>query len=261
MKHKILIAADKHTSTELLLTKVQTLLNETHLKYISVFLLDKLIQPKAVVTARGRADEEVLERIEFEMQFEREATSRWMNFQSLKSFEDLDELVSYSTVCDLLLLEHVDVFERFGTKNIQTLIDRVHCPVVILPNQLEHDSIVIVNDSSLDIVNLTKSFLNLFNPELRKLPLSVFVDSPETESHILNERAFVDYLKLYFKNIGTQLMDCDAASCIQEFIHKEGVKPILLMNSRSMKMFNESKFFKSGPIENVIAFVIKGEDK
>ena len=263
MKHKILIAVDKHSSTELLLAKVQAILNSTHLKYVSAFMLDGLLERKAVTagTSKGRMKDDVLAKIEFEMQFEKEATSRWMNFEVLRDFEDIDQLASYSTVCDLLLIENIHAFEEYESKELQELIEKVHCPVAVLPAEVEHDSIIIVNDSSLDVVSLTKSFLNLFKPKFRELPVSVFVDTPENDSHINNEKAFIDYLKLYFKNMGIQLMDCDAAQCVKEYLNKEHQKPIMLMNSKSMQEFAKQELFKSGPIENLIAFVIKSEEK
>lgn len=242
---------------------MQSLLNTTHMKYVSAFKLDAVLAPKHVPALKSAeaSQNDFLERIEFEMNFQKEATSRWMNFEVMREFQGIDRLVSYSTVCDLLLIENVGTFEQYEEKQMQEMIDRVHCPVVILPERVEHDSIIIVNDSSLDIVNLTKSFLNIFKPELRKLPVSVFVETPEHEEHIHNEKAFIDYLKLYFKNIGTQLMDCDAGSCIEEYLHKESLKPIILMNSKSMRSFKQQYFFKSGPIENLVAFVIKSQEK
>jgi len=246
----------------MLLSKVESLLNTTHMKYVSAFKLDSVLKPKTVTAGKeqGEPQHDFIEKIEFEMNFQKEATARWMNFEAMKDFEDVDQLVSFSTVCDLLLIESLHAFEQYDKKEMQELIDRVHCPVAILPENVDHDSIIIVNDSSLDIVQLTKSFLNLFKPELRKLPVSVFVDTPENDAHISNERVFIDYLKLYFKNMGTQLMDCDPASCIEEYLSKEHLKPIILMNSKSMKNFGDHKFFNSGPIENLIAFVIKSEE-
>jgi hypothetical protein len=246
----------------MLLAKVQSLLNDTHMKYVSAFKLDSLLRPKAIASAKRKVQsDEIIEKIEFEMHFEKEATARWMNYEVMKDFEDVEQLISYTTVCDLLLIENVNAFEQYDRQELQDLIQRVHCPIAILPERVDHDSIIIVNDSSLDIVSLTKSFLNLFKPELRKLPVSVFVDTPENDSHIHNEKAFIDYLKLYFKNIGIQLMDCDEASCVEEYLSKESLKPIILMNTKSMKSFSQKSFFKSGPIENLITFVIKSDEK
>jgi len=262
LKHKILIAVDSQTSTDMLLAKVQSLLNSTHVKYVSAFKLDGLLTPKALIPAqRENGSDDILQKIEFEMDFEKETTSRWMNFEVMKEFEGVDQLISYTTVCDLLLIENVNAFEQYDNQELQDLIQKVHCPIAILPERVDHDSIIIVNDSSLDIVSLTKSFLNLFKPELRKLPVSVFVDTPENDSHIHNEKAFIDYLKLYFKNIGIQLMDCDEASCVEEHLSKERLKPIILMNTKSMKGFSQKSFFKSGPLENLITFVIKSDEK
>lgn len=247
----------------MLLTKVQSLLNTTHMKYVSLFRIDQIFEPKLVLsnTLVANNEEEVVSKIEFELQFEREATERWMNFQSIKEFSSLDQLVSYSTVCDLLLIENIEAFQKYGVENVQQIIDRVHCPVAILPDQLAYNELVIINDNSLNIIALTKSFLNLFTPDLRNLPLSVFVDGPESEVHINNERAFINYLKLYFKNIGIQLLDDEPVVCIKEFMHKEKVNPFVLMSSDCIAGFKEQGFFKSGPIGNLIAFVIKSGEE
>jgi len=220
-------------------------------------MLDSVLKAKVIAGETKSKDDQILERIEFEMGFQKEAATNWMNFEMLKEFGSIEELASYTTVCDLLLIENANGFENYSQTDIEAMMNKVHCPIAVLPDKVEHDSIVIVNDSSLDIVKLTKSFLNLFRPELRELPVSVFVDTPENDSHILNERAFIDYLKLYFKNMGIQLMDCGAASCVQDFINKENLHPILLINSESLKDFANQSIFKSGPLESSITFVVK----
>lgn len=259
MKHKVLIAVDQQTDTESLLDRVESLLNRSHTKYLSLILLDELFQEK-LVPANGneKNGDHILKKIEYEINFEKEASARWMNLELSRDIASFDQLASQSTVADLMLFERKSLLDNYGESQLNQLVESVNCPVAILPDHNDHDSILVVHDGAMNVIHMVKSFVNIFNLDLRELPVSLFVSDPDNNFQIDTEKAFIDYLKLYFKDIGIQLMDCDAATCLKDHIRKEHLQPIVLMNSTTCREFISQKIFNSKITKNATTFIFKG---
>lgn len=259
LKHKVLLAVDQQTDTESLLNRVEGLLNKSHTKYLSLILLDELFKQKLVTAnASGYSGENILKKIEYEVNFEKEATARWMNLELARDISNFDQLATQSTVADLVLFERQSILDNYGEDQLNQLVSAVNCPVAILPDHEAHDSIIVVHDGSMKVVPTVKSFINMFSLELRQLPVSVFVSDPDNNFQIDSEKVFIDYLKLYFKDIGIQLMDCDAAVCLKDHIRKEHLRPILLMNATTCSDFIHQKIFNSKITKNAATFIFKG---
>lgn len=241
------------------MNRIESLLNKSHTKYLSLILLDELFQQKLVhANNEGHGGEQIIKKIEYEINFEKEATARWMNLELVRDITSLGQLASQSTVADLMLFERKSLMDYYGEDQLNQLVESVNCPVAVLPENENHDSIVVVHDGSKSIVHTVKSFINIFNTDLRELPVSVFVSDPGNTFQIDSEKVFIDYLKLFFKDIGIQLMDCDAGVCLTDHIKKEKLHPILLMNSNTCKDFINQKIFNSKITNSATTFIFKG---
>ena len=259
MKHKVLIAVDQLTDTESLLNRIESLLNKSHTKYLSLILLDEIFQESLVsANAASGPGDKILKKIEYEINFEKEATARWMNLELARDIVSIDQLASQSTVADLMLFERKSLLDNYGEEQLNQLVQAVNCPVAVLPENQEHDSIVVIHDGSRNVVHMVKSFINIFNTDLRSLPVSLFVSDPDNNFQIDSEKVFIDYLKLFFKDIGIQLMDCDAGVCLKDHIKKEQLQPILLMNTNTCQDFINQKIFNGKITLNATTFIFKG---
>lgn len=233
MKHKILLATEQKADLDNLLQRLETLLNETHTKYVSAFYLAELQKEKLVAsngqTVNGLRD--LVDKIEEEAKFESLANDHGMNFDIIKSVSGKNRLGSLSTVFDLAVFE-ASVFDDYDERLLMNLLEELRCSILILPEDISINEIVVVNDGTMDSVRMVKSFLNMFDPELRNLPVSVYLLDPDTNFDIETEKVFVDYLKLYCKNIGVQMLCDDPIKSIIDQLSTPGIRHKL--NGRSI---------------------------
>ncbi len=259
MKHKILLATEHKADLENLLQRLKSLLNKTHSKYLSAYNLAELMKEKLVM-ANGQSLNglgELVDKIEEEAKMESIANDFGMNFELIKSIAGKNRLGSLSTVFDLAVFES-SVFDEYDESFMLNILEELRCSVLILPENIELDEIIVVNDGTMDSIRMVKTFLNTFDPELRNLPVSVYLLDPDTNFDIESEKVFVDYLKLYCKNIGVQMLCEDPVKSIIDQVTIPGRKPFLMPGvTEAAKEFNQqmilNKDFRETPI-----FIFKG---
>ena len=259
MKHKILLATEHKVDLDDLLHRLKSLLNKTHTKYVSAFFLSEL-QKEKLVTVNGQSLnglDDLVGKIEEEARMESQVNDFGMNFDLIKSITGKNRLSSLSTVFDLAVFES-SVFDEYDETFLMNVLDDLRCSILVLPPNIELNELLVVNDGTMDSIRMVKSFLNIFDPELRNLPVSVYLLDPDTNFDIESEKVFVDYLKLYCKNIGVQMLCEDPIKSIIDQISTPGIKPFLMPGiTNEAREFNQqmilNKDFRQTPI-----FIFKG---
>ena len=228
MKHKILIALDAHELKPVLFADLRHFLNSTETNLLTGIFLPDYFEKKSGNTIQKRP-ENLVSKVAFEIGMEHEAASFDMEFEMFKGTLDDEMLRSLSTVADLMIVDQ-KVLQKYGGEDmLRDLLKFVSCPVLVLPRGMKIESLVMVHDGTVSSVQAVKHFLHLFNPSFRTLPLSVLVSGPSSKNDIQNEKVFIEYLKLFFKDIGIQLMDDEPVHCLVKSVEAASEKPLLLI--------------------------------
>lgn len=233
MKHKILLATNASDEFGNLLKDLLNLLNKTHKKYVSAFS-PKNFQSNKLVMANAGVDERLIPLDHLVNNFEREAvlakkaSDYNIDFEWIHETLNDEELISLSTVSDLLILEK-DAFSNCDASLFEELLSAVKCPTLLLPKDWEIENLVVFHDGSMDSVKMVKDFINLFDPSLRDLPLSVLISHVSSDYDNENEKVFIDYLKLFFNNIGVQQIQGDLMDNLTRAVVYNSNKPFLML--------------------------------
>ncbi|OEJ99783.1 hypothetical protein [Roseivirga misakiensis] len=212
MKHKILLAANTASGLEHLFEDLTNLLNKTHKKYVTAFPIKNYDSGQLVASSNDTSDQNnldnLVEGLENAAMAEQQAADFNLELDWIGEKVDDKQLASLSTVYDLLIWEQ-SVHEAYDNSLLKEIIDTIKCPMLFLPNGWRIENLVVFHDGSMDSVKMVKGFINVFNPSLRDLPLSVLINHSDDSYNVLEEKVFIDYLKLFFKNIGVQLVEGD----------------------------------------------------
>lgn len=232
MKHKILLATSASEEFDNLLSDLLNLLNRTHKKYISAFSPSHYQESKLVAVGINSSGIKPLDHLvaDFEKEaiIEKKASEHNLDFEWLQGAINEERLSSLSTVSDLLIVEQ-EAFDSTQLSVFEELLSIVKCPILLLPKDWEIENLVIFHDGSTDSVKMIKDFLNLFNPALRDLPLSVLISHTAGRHDVKSEKVFIDYLKLFFNNIGIQLIQGDLIDNLTESVVYNSNKPFLML--------------------------------
>ncbi|MFT7149897.1 MAG: hypothetical protein ACI82Q_001760 [Nonlabens sp.] len=233
MKHKILLATNASEEFDNLLKDLSNLLNETHKKYISAFSPKNFQSKKLVAANAGAANgfdslDHLVSNFDRDLALKKLAADLSIHFQWIHEALDHERLSSLSTVSDLLILEQ-EAFSDGDVSIFEEIVTTVKCPVLLLPKDWEIENLVVFHDGSMDSVKMVKDFINLFNSSLRDLPLSVLISDPMGDYDIEGEKVFIDYLKLFFNNIGIQKIQGQLMDNLTQSIVYNSSKPFLML--------------------------------
>lgn len=243
MKHKILLATNASEEFDNLLKDLLSLLNKTHQKYVSAFS-PKLFQSNKLVIANPGADDSLILLDDLVDNFEREtvlakkASGRDIDFEWIHETLNDERLTSLSTVSDLLILEK-NAFSNCDESLFEEILSAVKCPTLLLPKDWEIENLVIFYDGSMDSAKMIKGFINLFDPSLRDLPLSVLISHPTGNYDSEGEKVFIDYLKLFFNNIGVQQIQGDLMENLTQGVVYNSNKPFLMLGIKDDGVSNQ----------------------
>ncbi|MBO3698206.1 hypothetical protein [Roseivirga sp. E12] len=243
MKHKILLATNATDGFDNLIEDMLKLLNKTHRKYVSAFSPYNY-QSQSLVTIKGGVQsastqlDDLVDSYEVESILEHKAEEFNLDFEWIKGRIDDQKLSRLSTVFDLLILEQ-NAFKDSEVHVVDEILASVKCPVMLLPHDWEIENLVVYHDGSMDSVKMVKDFLNLFDPSLRDLPLSVLVSQPSGGYDVEAEKVFIDYLKLFFDNIGVQLIQGDIFDSLTEKVVYNSHKPFLMLGIKDGEISGE----------------------
>lgn len=232
MKHTILLAASTQTSLIPLLERTDGLLHDAIKKYFKAFYLEEYLslKPQIVGSENVSGIDRLVTRVENEMKVEKYANGHHLDLEILRDLKDESTLISQSTVADLLVLDMTDFQQEFSKSKLVDILDKLNCPVLLLPKDFKVECFVAVHDGNLSSVKMMKKFVQLFGRTFRELPLSILMTDADDELEIKSERVFIDYLKLFFKNLGAQHMYDDVLPSLFRYIQNECDEPMLLVN-------------------------------
>ena len=235
MKHKILLSLDDQNTHPEVLGELRSLLNETHEKYLTGFRLQDYLDSRLVpLGVRGVPPlKKVLNGLQFEVNMEETAKEIGMNFSIHKGELEEGTLKNLSSVADLMIIDRKTLAPFCAEEVLSELISHVCCPVLVLPETREIESLVMVYDGSLSSIQAVKSFVTVFHPRFRKLPFSVLVQDPGCQKAVQKEQVFINYLMMFFKNIGVQMMDDETIHCLDRIINTASEKPLLLFGGNT----------------------------
>lgn len=220
MKHKILLATDTKADINYLLEDLFRLLNKSHQKYVSAYSPFNTQPDRLAVASSGQLEKRnqglalQLVQVDDQLRLTEKAKNYNFEFDLISDLKNFSQLRRLSKICDLLVWDQSALKETDVAVLLETL-DAVECSVLLLPENWTVKSLVLPYDNSMNTIRMVKSFLSLFNLDLRKQPLSVLVNYPEDTGQIESEKVFIDYLKLFFEDMGIQLMPDNKTSCLE----------------------------------------------
>lgn len=230
MKHKIILASSTGDRLLGLLKQLSPLLNQQSTKILSSLILDEVFDYAVLSDVKkryARSIDELVNKIEFELNLAREGNNLGYQYEAGNHINDLKGLRSASTVSDLMILGNQ---QDFDCELVKKMMDHMHCPMLILPKNFEMDCLLMAHDASQSSVRMVKHFLNLFSKEFRKSPFSALMTEPLSEEEIQNEKIFINYMKLFFPDIGVQVMYEGFDQGLMQFVQHAGESPFLMMD-------------------------------
>jgi hypothetical protein len=238
VKHKILIALDERSWEMNVFKDLQELLNESHKKYLTGIRFSQYLEQKLVLASgEGRAANKEVSKLltilEHSLEMEHLASELNMEFDMFQGRLDDNGLSHLSAVADLMVIDRKVLAPYCGESILEDLVKSVYCPVLVLPEDKEIKSLLMVYDGSFSSIQTLKGFLSLFHPNLRKLPFYVLVKDPDSKKAMEQERVFIDYIKLFFDDIGVQLMADDTVNFLVKSIETTADKPMLLFGGKA----------------------------
>lgn len=230
MKHKIILASTTGASLRGLLKELKPLLAKNSSKILSSLILDEVFGYAVLAGGRitnPREIDDLVSKIEFELNMTREGSHMGYQYEAANHIKSLTKLRSASTVSDLMILGNQ---KEFDADLVRQLMGNMHCPMLILPRDVEVDCLLVAHDASQSSVRMVKHFLSLFSKEFRKRPLSALMTEPLSEEEIQNEKVFINYMKLFFPDIGVQVMYEGFEQGLMQFVTHAGAHPFLMVN-------------------------------
>lgn len=228
MKHKILLAASTKTDINYLIEGLFSLLNKTDIKYVSLIYPENILNDRDRVVPKHKGLDELVEESEKILAVKKKASLYNIIFDTVENIKVADKLASLSVIYDLLIWEYSS-FSMLEDSVAKEITRHIKCPVLLLPKNWEVKNLIILHDHSVDSIKMIKSFINLFNPALLELPLSILVTDPKNNAEVEGEKVLVDYLKLFFSNIGIQSMCHDPIDCLNQRVVYDSERPFLML--------------------------------
>lgn len=260
MKYTILLAVASQKNLIPLMEASEGLLNKSIQKRFKVVYLDEMLQKQAVAVGtseQGRIDK-LVSRVENDLLVEKYAHEQGYSMELLHEVEDELALQSQCSVADLIIIDF-DFEDKLTNYNlIKESFSEADCPKLLLfPNTFDFNCLVAVHYASKASVRVLKDFLKLFNEDFTKLPFSLLMDEPEDELEMKRERVFINYLKLFFQDMGAQHIYDEPLDSLLNFIQNECEKPLLMVSSELGQEIMESTEFLEAQIPNHPIFISK----
>lgn len=189
-------------------------MNSSHSKILTGLSLSKYLDGKLMLASsqveksyHGTSEDALIDhRVDLEIETEKVAKELGMEFKMHKKSIDDNTLSALTTVADLLILEKKNVSKYHDAEVLSDLVKLAACPVLIVTDKAKFENLLLVHDGCNSSVQAVKHFIAIFNQDLRSLPVSVLTSHPKSKRDIESEKVFIDYVKLFFNNIGIQLM-------------------------------------------------------
>ena len=254
MKHTILLAAASQVNLVPLMEASERLLNASIKKSFKVFYLEEILNLHAVAAGMSQQGEidRLVSKVENELLVEKYAKEHGFSVELLRHVEDELTVSSQSSVADLMIVD-LDYEEHLKEQFLANLFQQVDCPILLLPKKYDFDCLVAVHDASKASVKTLKDFLKLFDENLMKLPFSLLMEEAVEEMDMKRERVFINYLKLFFEDMGAQHIHDDPLKSLYDFVQNECDKPMLCVNnSLGMEIVESDEVFSLQDLKHPI---------
>lgn len=147
----------------------------------------------------------------------RETKKLGVNLELKEWHHEDHDIAEQSVIYDLAVFSP-SFITASNPRDLLALISSLNCAVLTLSKEHTIDEVLLLSDGSREAIKMTKAFLSAFNKNFRSLPLSVFLGTPNARNTGEREKAYVEYLKMFFKDIGIQVLCQDPFKCISEQI-------------------------------------------
>jgi len=239
VKHTILIVTLHSNRLIPLLEVMEDMLHKSYKKYIKAFTLEFAHKPGQLVTS-GKPEAEgidwLVNRVEEDLKVEKYGAQLGHEVEVFHSAANDFRIVSQSTVADLLVVEVQGYAQYANESGLWPLIKSVSCPVLLLPQSVNVQCHVAVHAAGQCSVHMMKSFIKLFGTHYRELPLSLLMTEPDSTLQMESERVFINYLQMYFQNLGAQHVYDDIANSLFDYVSRECNSPLLLVDQQVGKV-------------------------
>ncbi len=228
------------------LENVTAILNTTHHKFLTGISISGYLKKKLVFADKKNStvpkSSTFEARAEVEIGLEQEAKQLGVKFSMTRGEIDDTTLSTLSSVADLLIINEKVLQQLLRQGILSELMESIVCPILTLPMNGHIARLVMVQDGTLSSVHAVKHFLRLFRRELRSLPAHVLVSEPENRKDIQGEKVFIDYIKMFFNDLGIQLMCDHLVNSLTKNIKDIPEPPLVIVGeSGGCQMLNSSK--------------------
>ena len=140
----------------------------------------------------------------------------------------LDDLIDQSAFSDLILC---DCKEQLGGISIRDLLVDTHCPVLLVPANVQAPSrAILCYDESFSSILAMKMFSYIF-PEWKALPSTVLSINPKGDNGLKYDDYLNDWLPQHFSNLSKQILQGNLQRELVSFIRKDDEPPVVVMGA------------------------------
>lgn len=148
----------------------------------------------------------------------------------------IQELLRESVFADFLVIDRKETLTRFEeevpTRFIRELLERVQCPVLLVPSAYDRiDSVQLLYDGQPGSVYAIKTFCHVL-PELRKLPAQVVtVSTDREEPHIPDSRLLKEFMYRHFPEVSYKIYQGIPETEIIQHIKASNGHPLVVLGA------------------------------
>jgi nucleotide-binding universal stress UspA family protein len=140
----------------------------------------------------------------------------------------LEDLIDHSAFSDLVLC---DAKEELGGISTRELLVDTHCPVLLVPAQMQMpDRAILCYDESFSSVLAMKMYSYLF-PEWKELATTVLSINPKGDNGLRFDDYLNDWLPQHFPNLEKQILQGNLQRELVSFIRKKEDSPMVVMGA------------------------------
>jgi nucleotide-binding universal stress UspA family protein len=140
----------------------------------------------------------------------------------------LDDLIDHSAFSDLILC---DAKEELGGISTRELLVDTHCPVVLVPANMQMPvRLILCYDESFSSILAMKMYSYLF-PEWKGFPATVLSINPKGDNGLRFDDYLSDWLPQHFSNLEKQIMQGNLQRELVSFIRKNDEPAMVVMGA------------------------------
>lgn len=140
----------------------------------------------------------------------------------------LEDMINHSAFSDLILC---DAKEELGGISTRELLVDTHCPVVLVPSNMQMPvRAILCYDESFSSILAMKMYSYLF-PEWKEFPTTVLSINPKGDNGLRFDDYLNDWLPQYFTNLEKQILQGNLQRELVSFIRKNEGSSMVVMGA------------------------------